>query len=169
MSKVGKALAVSMGALAGGAGGFYLLEAYKIKTKTLYIYIKKGSDGDRSISPFASILLFCCTLLNTFSIVRTRSLTHCLYSQLMTKKWMYIRMLTTQAQTSMLLDGRNAYTCECSPIISLLTKFVWICDIWLVEFFMINLWKLEMNHMDPDEIATWALVLVLHLLLSIRH
>ncbi|CAO3588050.1 unnamed protein product [Absidia cylindrospora] len=33
MSKVGKALAVSMGALAGGAGGFYLLEAYKIKTK----------------------------------------------------------------------------------------------------------------------------------------
>lgn len=33
MNKVGKALAVSFGALAGGAGGFYLLEAYKIKTK----------------------------------------------------------------------------------------------------------------------------------------
>ncbi|KAI9305309.1 hypothetical protein BJ944DRAFT_249153 [Cunninghamella echinulata] len=33
MVKIGKALAVSMGALAGGAAGFYLLEAYKIKTK----------------------------------------------------------------------------------------------------------------------------------------
>ncbi|ORZ20405.1 hypothetical protein BCR42DRAFT_408693 [Absidia repens] len=33
MTKIGKALAVSMGALAGGAAGFYLLEAYKINTK----------------------------------------------------------------------------------------------------------------------------------------
>ncbi|KAL7319700.1 hypothetical protein PS15m_002806 [Mucor circinelloides] len=33
MSKVGKALAVSFGALAGGAAGFYVLEMYKIKSK----------------------------------------------------------------------------------------------------------------------------------------
>ncbi|KAI8384176.1 hypothetical protein BD560DRAFT_431416 [Blakeslea trispora] len=30
---IGKALAVSFGALAGGAGGFYLLEMYKIRSK----------------------------------------------------------------------------------------------------------------------------------------
>lgn len=35
MSKVGKALAVSFGALAGGAGGFYVLEMYKIKSKVI--------------------------------------------------------------------------------------------------------------------------------------
>ncbi|KAI8370864.1 hypothetical protein EDC96DRAFT_573513 [Choanephora cucurbitarum] len=33
MAKIGKALAVSFGALAGGAGGFYLLEMYKIRSK----------------------------------------------------------------------------------------------------------------------------------------
>lgn len=33
MAKVGKALAVSFGALAGGAAGFYFLEMYKIKSK----------------------------------------------------------------------------------------------------------------------------------------
>ncbi|KAI7876472.1 uncharacterized protein EV154DRAFT_569210 [Mucor mucedo] len=33
MSKIWKALAVSFGALAGGAGGFYVLEMYKIKSK----------------------------------------------------------------------------------------------------------------------------------------
>lgn len=35
MSKVWKALAVSFGALAGGAGGFYVLEMYKIKSKVI--------------------------------------------------------------------------------------------------------------------------------------
>jgi outer membrane lipoprotein SlyB len=30
---IGKALAVSFGALAGGAAGFYFLEMYKIKSK----------------------------------------------------------------------------------------------------------------------------------------
>lgn len=30
---IGKALAVSFGALAGGAAGFYVLEMYKIKSK----------------------------------------------------------------------------------------------------------------------------------------
>ncbi|KAI8878876.1 hypothetical protein K501DRAFT_257825 [Backusella circina FSU 941] len=33
MAKFGKAMAVSFGALAGGVGGFYLLEMYKIKSK----------------------------------------------------------------------------------------------------------------------------------------
>ncbi|GAA5812361.1 hypothetical protein MFLAVUS_005813 [Mucor flavus] len=33
MSMAIKALAVSFGALAGGAGGFYVLEMYKIKSK----------------------------------------------------------------------------------------------------------------------------------------
>lgn len=33
MAKISKALAVSFGALAGGAGGFYILEMYKIKSK----------------------------------------------------------------------------------------------------------------------------------------
>jgi hypothetical protein len=35
MSKVGKGLAVSFGALAGGAAGFYVLEMYKIKSKVI--------------------------------------------------------------------------------------------------------------------------------------
>ncbi|KAI8087650.1 uncharacterized protein B0P05DRAFT_584878 [Gilbertella persicaria] len=33
MSKLGKALAVSFGAFAGGVAGFYFLEMYKIKSK----------------------------------------------------------------------------------------------------------------------------------------
>lgn len=33
---VGKALAVSFGALAGGAAGFYFLEMYKIKSKVRF-------------------------------------------------------------------------------------------------------------------------------------
>lgn len=40
MSKVGKALAVSFGALAGGAAGFYVLEMYKIKSKVSWQKIK---------------------------------------------------------------------------------------------------------------------------------
>lgn len=36
MSMVAKALAVSFGALAGGAGGFYVLEMYKIRSKVTH-------------------------------------------------------------------------------------------------------------------------------------
>lgn len=38
MAKVSKALAVSFGALAGGAAGFYFLEMYKIKSKVYLIF-----------------------------------------------------------------------------------------------------------------------------------
>lgn len=38
MSMAIKALAVSFGALAGGAGGFYVLEMYKIKSKVIYVF-----------------------------------------------------------------------------------------------------------------------------------
>jgi hypothetical protein len=44
MSKVGKALAVSFGALAGGAAGFYVLEMYKIKSKassTIFVHAQE--------------------------------------------------------------------------------------------------------------------------------
>lgn len=45
MAQISKALAVSFGALAGGAGGFYLLEMYKIKSKVIYFYFIKYAEA----------------------------------------------------------------------------------------------------------------------------
>ncbi|KAI9278054.1 hypothetical protein BY458DRAFT_554066 [Sporodiniella umbellata] len=49
MAQIGKALAVSFGALAGGVAGFYFLEMYKIQSKEqrLALLIEKKKEYER--------------------------------------------------------------------------------------------------------------------------
>ncbi|CAO3668428.1 unnamed protein product [Rhizopus stolonifer] len=49
MSQIGKAFAVSFGALAGGAAGFYFLEMYKIQSKEqrLALLLEKKKEFER--------------------------------------------------------------------------------------------------------------------------
>ncbi|KAI8393270.1 uncharacterized protein BYT42DRAFT_609069 [Radiomyces spectabilis] len=53
MPKFGQAMAVSIGALAGGAAGFYFLEMYKIKSKEqrLALLLEKKQELERKEEP----------------------------------------------------------------------------------------------------------------------
>ncbi|ORY95562.1 hypothetical protein BCR43DRAFT_493185 [Syncephalastrum racemosum] len=64
MAKVGQALAVSFGALFGGALGFYFLEDYKIKSKVRYF------TCSLCLSFFPSFLILsapCHSLIHSFT------------------------------------------------------------------------------------------------------
>ena len=55
--KFGQAFTVSMGALLGGAAGFYLLEDYKIKAKVKYT-MHLLSNGRKEIFSSSNVLSF---------------------------------------------------------------------------------------------------------------